>query len=101
MMADIARLHHEMINNQNNPASGSTTTSQAANDVSREQSEERQFVSHIADRIDAEEGKVPSEGDSSIMSANSARLTQQEQKSDKSQKTEVSFQPKDQNKKGA
>lgn len=84
MTADIARLYHEMIN-QNNSAPISATRSETPGENSRDLSEDQQkFSTQIADRIDAEEGKLSSDDHSSILSANSARLNQSvDLKSDK------------------
>jgi len=89
MMADIERLYQEMV--QSNAAPVATTRSEAGADaVTHDSSDEHpNYAAQIADQIDAEEGQQSSDGNqSSILSVNSARITQAAaevpQKSDKS-----------------
>lgn len=80
MMEDIAKLHQEMIENQNSAQASRSEISgdQGQNDTSDDQ---QNYAMQIADRIDAEEGKNLSDGESSsILSANSQRLNQSDAK---------------------
>lgn len=88
MMADIERLYQEMV--QSNSAPASATRSEVGTDVVTHDSsdEHPNYAAQIADQIDAEEGQQSDGNQSSILSANSARISQSAEqvqaKSDKS-----------------
>ena len=86
-MADIERLYQEMVQSNNAGPSGTRSEADA---VTHDSSDEHpNYAAQIADQIDAEEGhQSGSDGtQSSILSVNSARITQSaeqvQQKSDK------------------
>ncbi len=86
-MADIERLYQEMVQSNAAPV-GSQTRSEADAPTHDSSDEHPTYAAQIADQIDAEEGQPSSDGNqSSILSVNSARITQSaeqvQQKSDK------------------
>ena len=76
MMAEIERLYQEMV--QSNAAPAGASRSEAGTDVVTHDSsdEHPNFAAHIADQIDADEGQQSDGNQSSILSANSARISQ-------------------------